>query len=255
MNCFQFCIFAVLFATFDVIKEYIAELWIAFNFVSLQCYLQQIVRINVPRKRCELLSILYLCSVIYNTLLYLIDCIVVVNCFQFCIFAVLFTTNSCRYPPYNRLWIAFNFVSLQCYLQPNGGYLDNETSCELLSILYLCSVIYNDESPRSNRRGVVNCFQFCIFAVLFTTVSSEPYYYGWLWIAFNFVSLQCYLQHENLDAQLDAVVNCFQFCIFAVLFTTDGAEGDVMLMLWIAFNFVSLQCYLQRIAPQHLRSL
>ena len=169
MNCFQFCIFAVLFTTClpDLMQS--NALWIAFNFVSLQCYLQRNASAEYCSTSCELLSILYLCSVIYNKLKYPSIFHVVVNCFQFCIFAVLFTTFFFFLILWLRLWIAFNFVSLQCYLQHNFFLLILYYCCELLSILYLCSVIYNLFAGLNAKQCVVNCFQFCIFAVLFTT--------------------------------------------------------------------------------------
>ena len=143
MNCFQFCIFAVLFTTLVKALEIVKKLWIAFNFVSLQCYLQRFKFAVVPSIGCELLSILYLCSVIYNIYSLTTSKVRVVNCFQFCIFAVLFTTLCVYLKTITGLWIAFNFVSLQCYLQHDYEWANYECGCELLSILYLCSVIYN----------------------------------------------------------------------------------------------------------------
>ena len=143
-------------------------LWIAFNFVSLQCETQPLGNCKSPQSRCELLSILYLCSVKHN---YDYDSIthrLVVNCFQFCIFAVWNTTrqnkrtipNGCELlsilylcsvkhnemkcsEQFVRLWIAFNFVSLQCETQHSVNCFALRRRCELLSILYLCSVKHN----------------------------------------------------------------------------------------------------------------
>ena len=70
----------------------------------------------------------------------------VVNCFQFSIFAVLDTTDM-------SLLIGYH-------------------GCELLSIQYLCSIRYNPVATVNNSNGVVNCFQFSIFAVLDTTANA-----------------------------------------------------------------------------------
>ena len=114
-------------------------LWIAFNFVSLQCKTQQRTRRDGPTSSCELLSILYLCSVKHN-----LDSAVI---------------------RFTELWIAFNFVSLQCKTQLTETIDPHFSSCELLSILYLCSVKHNRCGKKRNNKRVVNCFQFCIFAV------------------------------------------------------------------------------------------
>ena len=124
-------------------KEGVLPLWIAFNFVSLQCETQLTTKTN---------SYLH-----------------VVNCFQFCIFAVWNTTIlSLRSLPL-QLWIAFNFVSLQCETQQNKPFHLTAAGCELLSILYLCSVKHNSAPNSYSLLLVVNCFQFCIFAVWNTT--------------------------------------------------------------------------------------
>ena len=245
VNCFQFCIFAVLFTTHSCILLIALLLWIAFNFVSLQCYLQLIPAAIHPTIGCELLSILYLCSVIYNLMAVTLIMKRVVNCFQFCIFAVLFTTMKVPGATDEALWIAFNFVSLQCYLQQSAVSLITMAGCELLSILYLCSVIYN------MRIWMHNLTQ--------------------LWIAFNFVSLQCYLQRMGRKAMWcwccellsilylcsviynESLLNIFVLCscellsilyLCSVIYNSKTYVDDFR-KLWIAFNFVSLQCYLQ----------
>ena len=271
-------------------------MWIAFNFVSLQCETQLGNLVKFPLARCELLSILYLCSVKHNSPDKTRNIVDVVNCFQFCIFAVWNTTPPFATSSRLSLWIAFNFVSLQCETQPSTIVKNIATRCELLSILYLCSVKHNRKFPRTSQKLVVNCFQFCIFAVWNTTsllVSNSPTCCELLsilylcsvkhnmakrvitkeelWIAFNFVSLQCETQHTLISSKWKGccellsilylcsvkhnnkrltrlpweVVNCFQFCIFAVWNTTRAEIFSVPDWLWIAFNFVSLQCETQ----------
>ena len=69
----------------------------------------------------------------------------VVNCFQFFIFAVLFTV--------------LKKMPTLC------------SSCELLSVLYICGVIHSVLLLFRICCFVVNCFQFFIFAVLFTVAT------------------------------------------------------------------------------------
>ena len=245
-------------------------MWIAFNFVSLQCETQLRRGLSNFNYCCELLSILYLCSVKHNKYSIHKKITKVVNCFQFCIFAVWNTTTDGKTPL--------------------------RYSCELLSILYLCSVKHNNTLGTTKSTSVVNCFQFCIFAVWNTTADRHIRASLWLWIAFNFVSLQCETQRSSnsrrgkrccellsilylcsvkhnlvecfrqntqlwiafnfVSLQCETqqitkisiqtiVVNCFQFCIFAVWNTTGYMLLPEYAELWIAFNFVSLQCETQ----------
>ena len=219
MNCFQFCIFAVWNTTRRRTPTPLHRLWIAFNFVSLQCETQLRLVLYIYYGCCELLSILYLCSVKHNQVYRYQRRKVVVNCFQFCIFAVWNTTlgkqvvkkSCCELlsilylcsVKHNgtafligapMLWIAFNFVSLQCETQRISRHFITCISCELLSILYLCSVKHNFLTTCLKSFLVVNCFQFCIFAVWNTTLFSAIPDKIELWIAFNFVSLQCETQ-------------------------------------------------------------
>ena len=246
VNCFQFCIFAVWNTTKVISGYFLLSLWIAFNFVSLQCETQRFSFTLFLIQSCELLSILYLCSVKHNLVQKMHAGSFVVNCFQFCIFAVWNTTSKKNNEKYVWLWIAFNFVSLQCETQLLFFTNQKVVCCELLSILYLCSVKHNEGRAGNKYNPVVNCFQFCIFAVWNTTSKNNNEKYVWLWIAFNFVSLQCETQQfdevsdgnsrcellsilylcsvkhnfsiEDLFSEM--VVNCFQFCIFAVWNTT-----------------------------------
>ena len=219
VNCFQFCIFAV----WNTTQQYKAS----------------------QHSCCELLSILYLCSVKHNERRRGEELAPVVNCFQFCIFAVWNTTFEVFYNVTTMLWIAFNFVSLQCETQQIVYTLSANKSCELLSILYLCSVKHNSRAGELLPSVVVNCFQFCIFAVWNTTTYRKIFGDWKLWIAFNFVSLQCETQRIYRLFKFSYVVNCFQFCIFAVWNTTYYLCISHCQSLWIAFNFVSLQCETQ----------
>ena len=214
VNCFQFCIFA---------------LW------TTTCHMYCIFSCC-----CELLSILYLCSLNNNCSFVIRSLFVVVNCFQFCIFALWTTTWFIWGNSGNGLWIAFNFVSLLFEQQPKKDAPAYVPGCELLSILYLCSLNNNIGSLLFLFSYVVNCFQFCIFALWTTTYLYVREVIGKLWIAFNFVSLLFEQQQKRFSSYESVVVNCFQFCIFALWTTTVGNVIGYTYKLWIAFNFVSL---------------
>ena len=88
-----------------------------------------------------------------------------------------------------------------------------------------------------------------------------------MWIAYNFLSLQvqtrCYVRlsccelltifylykvlcsFEVVNALLGAVVNCLQFFIFTRFFAVNICSLFPLFLLWIAYNFLSLQGSLQ----------
>ena len=118
-------------------------LWIAFNLVSLHLQKQRVIWTS--------------------------DCVLVVNCFQFSIFAFAKTTVTDPDIELGVLCIAFNLVSLHLQKQP----------CKKLA----------------DKLGVVNCFQFSIFAFAKTTHTFYFVPFIQLWIAFNLVSLHLQKQH------------------------------------------------------------
>ena len=136
------------------------------------------------------------------------------NCFQFSIFAFAKTTIWKNKEKWKALWIAFNLVSLHLQKQ------------HLKQIEYLTFV--------------VNCFQFSIFAFAKTTKHSLWEISRVLWIAFNLVSLHLQKQQTTTTKKPTTVVNCFQFSIFAFAKTTYLSQRLLYLLLWIAFNLVSL---------------
>ena len=112
VNCFQICIF-VLIATTTVHFETLGgRLWIAFKFVSLYWSQQHYATCATGWRSCELLSNLYLCTDRNNRSSAISLCIVVVNCFQICIFVLIATTALAEGGRTLQLWIAFKFVSL-----------------------------------------------------------------------------------------------------------------------------------------------
>ena len=92
-------------------------LCIAFKIVSLQENLQQTPMWQKDLNSCVLLSKLYLCRRIYSKVRAKVPTLIVVYCFQNCIFVGEFTAN---------------YLNIQGHL-----------SCVLLSKLYLCRRIYS----------------------------------------------------------------------------------------------------------------
>ena len=112
VNCFQICIFVsddTAQPSSIVVKS---PLWIAFKFVSLYRMTQLLAGGD------------YL--------------MVVVNCFQICIFVSDDTARLAVNVDLNVLWIAFKFVSLYRMTQPQRARSQRARCCELLSNLYLC---------------------------------------------------------------------------------------------------------------------
>ena len=139
-------------------------------------------------------------------------------------------------------------------------------SCELLSFLYLWTIKSISKYWSRFLILVVNCFHFCIFEL------SKASNHRWdktaiqLWIAFIFVSLN-YQKHPNKSNRIleiscellsflylwtiksitslsffarAIVVNCFHFCIFELSKASLTPLKRILLSLWIAFIFVSL---------------
>ena len=219
VNCFQFFIFAVLFTVLSFAKTKNTQLWIAFSSLYLRCYSQSDGNRYKRTDGCELLSVLYICGVIHSFQLTNTGAVSVVNCFQFFIFAVLFTVNSIIKAQFKRLWIAFSSLYLRCYSQFLVIPYALLWGCELLSVLYICGVIHSFFKMIKKRCKVVNCFQFFIFAVLFTVIDG----FDLIVVSCELLSVLyiCGVIHSVIvgDNVREQVVNCFQFFIFAVLFT------------------------------------
>jgi len=142
-------------------------LWIAYNFLSLQGSLQSNFLYICFKISCELLTIFYLYKVLCSFKRWIKRIKRVVNCLQFFIFTRFFAV-SCKFlVAAFRLWIAYNFLSLQGSLQwPCFGYYFT-ISCELLTIFYLYKVLCSDGTIVDLTAFVVNCLQFFIFTRFF----------------------------------------------------------------------------------------
>ena len=111
---FQICIFEPLETTHQMSHNRLDRLWFTFKFVSLNHWKQRNLYRIKTRKRCDLLSNLYLWTIGNNQTGSLISEDEVVIYFQICIFEPLETTGT-------------NIRSCWC-------------SCDLLSNLYLWTI-------------------------------------------------------------------------------------------------------------------
>ena len=92
---------------------------------------------------------------------------------------------------------------------------------------------------------VVICFQFSIFEPLDTTRQRFLTLKVRLWFAFNLVSLNHWTQRYGGQNRKRLVVICFQFSIFEPLDTTWLFCSILVMVLWFAFNLVSLNHWTQ----------
>ena len=146
----------------------------------------------------------------------------------------------------------------------------------MLTIFYLYKVLCSTILAYICVVLVVNCLQFFIFTRFFAVLSKISIVVLSLWIAYNFLSLQGSLQFQNYEKlQLYScelltifylykvlcsmkiilffiliVVNCLQFFIFTRFFAVLDQRKLLFLMLWIAYNFLSLQGSLQFLVLQ-----
>ena len=266
VNCFQICIFVSDDTARGALRCLWNLLWIAFKFVSLYRMTQlEAAGIHIDGG-CELLSNLYLCIGWHSLSWVGTIHVVVVNCFQICIFVSDDTAIDSSALQGTQLWIAFKFVSLYRMTQPYCWRGTSMPCCELLSNLYLCIGWHSVTSHQPHRPTVVNCFQICIFVSDDTASDSVTIDQIVLWIAFKFVSLYRMTQHSNpkqtkqfrcellsnlylcigwhswheISRRRIVVVNCFQICIFVSDDTASRSMMPSTSWLWIAFKFVSL---------------
>ena len=172
------------------------------------------------------------------------------NCLQFFIFTRFFAVSIVNCFLKSRLWIAYNFLSLQGSLQFFIQMEHTNISCELLTIFYLYKVLCSEKFDEPHEKEVVNCLQFFIFTRFFAVVKLAFCITSQLWIAYNFLSLQGSLQspsrrvvtifscelltifylYKVLCSTLSIllyiviVVNCLQFFIFTRFFAVPRFE-------------------------------
>ena len=117
VNCLQFFIFTRFFAVSGTAIVSRPMLWIAYNFLSLQGSLQYLYPSLLFYPSCELLTIFYLYKVLCSIPILWNRMAKVVNCLQFFIFTRFFAVHQRRFLFTAKLWIAYNFLSLQGSLQ------------------------------------------------------------------------------------------------------------------------------------------
>ena len=169
-------------------------MWIAYNFLSLQGSLQSSDKNGLSLQGCELLTIFYLYKVLCSPLPYSFNLSQVVNCLQFFIFTRFFAVSDCRNCKSKRLWIAYNFLSLQGSLQFKKygfrcGLVVNCLQFFIFTRFFAVNGVYFLFTPI-----VVNCLQFFIFTRFFAVAIHCRANLDLLWIAYNFLSLQGSLQ-------------------------------------------------------------
>ena len=144
VNCLQFFIFTRFFAV--IMKQYPDKylLWIAYNFLSLQGSLQSNYHTTKFSNCCELLTIFYLYKVLCSPGHLRYSDKWVVNCLQFFIFTRFFAVTKRFHSQIQRLWIAYNFLSLQGSLQSALICMCLLSRCELLTIFYLYKVLCSE---------------------------------------------------------------------------------------------------------------
>ena len=118
---------------------------------------------------CDLLSISYLWHTVHNAIPYGTYQVIVVICFQYLIFDILYTTCVSNLSISNTLWFAFNILSLTYCTQPQQTSESHPHRCDLLSISYLWHTVHNLKIIGNLASPVVICFQYLIFDILYTT--------------------------------------------------------------------------------------
>ena len=196
--CFQYLIFDILYTTTDNGKETSSPLWFAFNILSLTYCTQRGLRKCSWGLCCDLLSISYLWHTVHNFTPFDGTIELVVICFQYLIFDILYTTTSFKQALYFKLWFAFNILSLTYCTQHNPFPLFLTQSCDLLSISYLWHTVHNLGNIICSPSTVVICFQYLIFDILYTTFANIALFKTPLWFAFNILSLTYCTQQKEL---------------------------------------------------------
>ena len=115
----------------------------------------------------------------------------------------------------------------------------------MLTIFYLYKVLCSEFVHRNPHWQVVNCLQFFIFTRFFAvnTAFIPKTYSCELLTIFYLYKVLCSLWVLQQQARL--VVNCLQFFIFTRFFAVPALKFKNKLLLWIAYNFLSLQGSLQ----------
>ncbi len=138
------------------------------------------------------------------------------------------------------LWFAFNSSSLTYFTHPHHSYHQVRLGCDLLSIQVLWLTLHIWCNGVESIKGVVICFQFKFFDLLYTSYrwslycchSCDLLSIQVLWLTLHIPTLH--------TSNTRNVVICFQFKFFDLLYTSDLIEESIRNALWFAFNSSSL---------------
>ena len=122
--------------------------------------------------------------------------LIVVICFQICIFVLVDTALQRAKVTGTKLWFAFKFVFLYWLIQLHIKKRLVVPSCDLLSNLYFCIGWYSCGKIPKNKSLVVICFQICIFVLVDTATRDKDALANLLWFAFKFVFLYWLIQRR-----------------------------------------------------------
>ena len=215
---------------------------------------------------CDLLRIYYFCTINHSNKLCVPDSPLVVICFEFIIFALSITAYYLNYLNMEKLWFASNLLFLHYQSQHIWWNSRLRICCDLLRIYYFCTINHSLETRLFYHQEVVICFEFIIFAL---SITARPLTYcvrGTLWFASNLLFLHyqsqpycskyvgkgccdllriyyfCTINHSEKANQdnIQMVVICFEFIIFALSITALPTACIPLPTLWFASNLLFL---------------
>ena len=171
--------------------------------------------------------------------------VIVVNCFWIYIFDKIPTGQSFCRAVAKLLWIAFEFISLTRFQQDPRNLKNYCYGCELLLNLYLWQDSNRLARFNAPKWFVVNCFWIYIFDKIPTGRFVLCLTFRWLWIAFEFISLTRFQQDKR---SLTNNQNSCELLLNLYLWQDSNREirnEYILLLLWIAFEFISLTRFQQ----------
>ena len=117
--------------------------------------------------------------------------------------------------------------------------------CELLTIFYLYKVLCSAAAAVAIATYVVNCLQFFIFTRFFAVEYEIINKLGCCELLTIFYLYKVLCSMALCVHRTGSVVNCLQFFIFTRFFAVSKFWAKLTSLLWIAYNFLSLQGSLQ----------
>ena len=148
-------------------------LWIAFKKLYLWYSEQQKSNWQPIHVSCELLSKNCIFDILNNNMTKIYKWWFVVNCFQKIVSLIFWTTTRAFYKRIGQLWIAFKKLYLWYSEQLGGWYVNDKSSCELLSKNCIFDILNNIKLLPSLIVSVVNCFQKIVSLIFWTTNYSK----------------------------------------------------------------------------------